>query len=186
MILAIDYDGTIADTNAEKVKWIQSNLSREISSWHCNRTECVPMIGETAYKQMGDHVYERESTLQAPEVPGAIAALHALAASNELHVVTARPPHRIAIAREWLTQQDVLHLFTGIHSAHETPKSDTCRQIGAHILIDDDARHLAKVDLPGLSRMLLQSGRDDIPTLAEGVSFFSSWQKIVECIEGIG
>ena len=186
MILAIDYDGTIADTNAEKVKWIQSNLSRDISPWHCNRTECVPIIGETAYDQMGDCVYERESTLQAPEVPGAVAALHTLAKSSDLHVVTARPLHRIAIAKEWLTQRGVLHLFKGIHSAHETPKSDVCRRLGAHILIDDDPRHLAKVDLPGLNRMLLQSGRDDIPPLAEGVSFTNSWQKIVACIEEMG
>ncbi len=186
MILAIDYDGTIADSNAEKVRWIKRKLDREIPIWLCNMTECVPRIGEPAYKEMGNYVYERESTLLAPEVPGAIAALRALAGANELHVVTARPLRRIAFAEEWLTERDILHLFKGVHSAHETAKSDICHRIGAHVLVDDDARHLVQVNLPGLSRMLLQCGRDDTPELPDGVLFFNSWPNVVTCVEGMG
>ncbi len=183
MILAIDYDGTIADSNAEKVKWIRDNLNWEIPVWLCNKTECVPRIGETVYEAMGNDVYERERTLQAPAVPGVLAALRTLAMTNELHVVTARPSRRIAFAEEWLTERGIVHLFRGIHSAHETAKTDICRRIGAHILIDDDERHLTSTDLPGLSRMLLQCGRNDTPQVPEGVLFLKGWPDVVASIE---
>jgi hypothetical protein len=183
MILAIDYDGTIADTNAEKVKWIRAHLDRDIPPWHCNRTECVPQIGESAYDNMGDYVYERISTMQALEVSGGLNALRTLDLSNELHLVTARPLSRLELAKEWLDRQGALRLFKGLHSAHETAKADICSDIGAHVLIDDDARHLAKVDLPDLSRILLQSDRGDVPVLAEGMLFFSRWSEVVDHIE---
>ena len=63
MRIAIDYDGTIADTNRVKADWILQNLGQVVAPWNCDRTNCVPIIGESAYQIMGDVVYERESTL---------------------------------------------------------------------------------------------------------------------------
>jgi len=183
MILAIDYDGTIADSNAEKMKWIRDHLNRDIPVWLCNKTDCVPLIGEAVYTEMGDCVYERESTLRAPAVPGALAALTTLAATNELHVVTARPPRRLAFAMEWLTRHDIIQLFRGIHSSHERAKSTICCSIGAHLLVDDDTRHLDKRDCPGLSRILLQCGRHAPPEAPEGVRFLKDWPAVVASIE---
>jgi len=185
VIVAIDYDGTIADTNAEKVKWIRDNLGRDIDGWVCNRTECVPLVGEGEYNRMGDFVYERESSLQAPEVPGATAALRELAVQHELHVLSARTPERLAFSREWLEQRGVLSLFAAIHTSRGTTKSDVCRRIGAGALIDDDARHLAKVDVPGLERVLLQAGRVDPPARGKGVAFFNGWGQVVAHIAGL-
>lgn len=65
LIVAVDYDGTIADTNREKAKWIEANLGIAVSPWHCDRTDCVPIIGEEAYRRLGDWVYERPSTFFA-------------------------------------------------------------------------------------------------------------------------
>ena len=79
MIVAIDYDGTIADTNRQKVKWIRARLGIDVEPWQCNRTDCVPLIGIEAYEEMGREIYERESSLAAPEVPGALGALRGLA-----------------------------------------------------------------------------------------------------------
>jgi len=183
MILAIDYDGTIADSNAEKMKWIRDHLNRDIPVWLCNKTDCVPLIGEAVYTEMGDCVYERESTLRAPAVPGAITALKALAQTHELHVVTARRPRRLAFATEWLTRHDIIGLFRGIHSSHERAKSTICRRIGARLLVDDDTRHLGNTDYPGLDRILLQCGRDVPPEIPTGILFFRDWSAVVACIE---
>jgi len=184
MILAIDYDGTIADSNAEKMEWIRKHLNRDIPVWLCNKTDCVPLIGEAVYTEMGDYVYERESTLRAPAVPGALAALTTLAATNELHVVTARPLRRLAFAEEWLAKQDIMHLFRGIHSSHERAKSTICCRIGARLLVDDDRRHLGNRDCPGLRRILLQCARTDAPEAPEGVRFLKDWPAVVAAIEG--
>jgi hypothetical protein len=186
MIIAIDYDGTIGDTNREKVKWIAGNLGQAVSPWRCNRTDCVPIIGLDAYERMGNHVYERESTRQANEVPGALAALRALSGKAALHVVTARTEARVPHAREWLESQGVLSLIAGIHSSAGSSKSAVCAALGASILIDDDIRHLRQVEVAGLHRILLQDGRDDVPDCGLGVAFCASWQDVLERVAAIG
>ena len=70
LIIAVDYDGTIANTNAEAVKWIKTHMGRDVEAWQCDRTDCVSLIGKSPYEEMNDYVYERESTLAAVEVPG--------------------------------------------------------------------------------------------------------------------
>jgi len=191
MIIAIDYDGTIGDTNQEKVKWIEVNLGKVVSPWECSRTECVPIIGLEAYERMSDYVYERENTLQANEVPGALDALRTLSRKTLLHIVTARPEARIAYAREWLESKDALSYIEEIHTSKGSSKAAVCSAIGASIVIDDDARHLdvrhlRGVDVKGLFRVLLQNGREDEPDCGPGVRFCSTWQEVVKCVDAIG
>ncbi|MCK5802263.1 MAG: hypothetical protein KAI66_05495 [Lentisphaeria bacterium] len=180
MIIAIDYDGTIGDTNREKIKWIEENLGKVVSPWNCSRTDCVPIIGLEAYESMGDYVYERESTLVANEVPGALDALRKLSGKAQLHLVTARLERRVPHAREWLERKGVLPCFEGIHTSAGTSKSAICSAIGADILIDDDVRHLREIDVEGLFRILLQDGRDDKPDCGSGVTFCRSWSQVLE------
>ena len=87
-IIAVDYDGTIANTHAEAVKWIKTHVGRDVEPWQCNRTDCVPLIGKSPYEEMNDYVYERESTLAAAEVPGAANALRNLTVVGDVFVVT--------------------------------------------------------------------------------------------------
>lgn len=117
MIIAIDYDGTIADMNREKARWIKANLGHVVSPWKCSRTECVPIIGVEAYERMGDSVYERERTLQTNEVPGTLDALRALSKKTTIYIVTARSERRIPFAREWLESNEVLSCFEEIHTS---------------------------------------------------------------------
>ena len=46
LIIAVDYDGTIANTNTEAVKWIKTHGGHDVEPWQCNRTDCVPLIGK--------------------------------------------------------------------------------------------------------------------------------------------
>ena len=179
MIIAIDYDGTIADTNREKVKWIAAQLGKRVSPWMCNRTDCVPLIGLDAYEKMGAAVYEQERTLQAVEVPGALDALRMLAARASLHVVTARPARRLAYARQWLEEKSVLACFDHLHTSAGSTKAAICATIGADILIDDDIRHLQNIRLDGLQRILLQDGRKERPDCRSEIHFCSNWKEAV-------
>ncbi len=185
MNLAIDYDGTIADTNSEKIRWIRENLGREdVPHWLCNHTECAPIIGEADYRAMGSYVYERESTLAATEVPGALDALRTLSESgHRLLLLTARPVRRQEYSMEWLRAHGVEHLFADALSSHDSTKSAVCEQIGAQMLIDDDPRHVSDLIVPGLRRVLLQYGRPDAPAVPDGVEFRRTWAEIITSLQ---
>ena len=122
LIIAVDYDGTIANTNAEAVKWIKTHVGRDVEPWQCNRTDCVPLIGKSPYEEMNDYVYERESTLAAAEVPGAANALRALTVIGDVFVVTNRRLHRIAYAREWLDRMGLALSIREVITSHDSSK----------------------------------------------------------------
>jgi len=185
MIVAIDYDGTIADTNRQKVKWIRARLGIDVAPWECNRTDCVPLIGIKAYEEMGREIYERESSLAAPEVPGALRAIRGLARRAKVHIVTARPPRNMNYSREWLQEKDVIDCLAGIVSSEGAAKSDICAALGARVLIDDDIRHLRDVEVEGLVRVYLQEGREKAPACGPGVVFCRSWEEVVQLVNGM-
>jgi hypothetical protein len=141
----------------------------------------VPIIGDEAYQRLGDWVYERKSTLQARAVPGALDALRLLAEHAELVVVTARPPRRIAFAREWLERKGVLHLIREIRTSQGTSKAQVCVAIGADVLVDDDVRHLKKANVEGLLRILMQHGLEQVERIP-GVTFCPSWQHVLDYV----
>ena len=177
---AVDYDGTIANTNAQKAEWIRRNLGCEVPSWSCNRTDCIPLIDQVAYERMADEVYERDSTLQADEVRGAAVALRTLSEVGKVYILTARPRRRMEYAREWLSQRGLAALVTDVITSHGLSKATRCRAIGASALIDDDARHLTASDLGSIARILLQDGRTDVPPCAPGVMFCHGWADVLQ------
>lgn len=186
MIIAIDYDGTISATNHEKVKWIATHLGKTVSPWECNRTNCVPIIGIDAYTSMGAFVYERESTLQADEVPGALDALRVLSRKAQLYVVTARPQRRIPFAREWLETHGVLSCVKDVRSSEGSSKAAVCSALDAGILIDDDLRHLRDAKAGRLVRVLLQHGREGQFHSRQDISFCRNWGDVLQLVERIG
>lgn len=189
MVYAIDYDGTIADTNLVKSKWIRRRTGRRVPPWKCSRTACVPIIGLDAYEEMANYVYERESSLAAEPVPGALEAIGTLARWGEVHLVSARPRRRIEFAREWLLRHGVAESISRYHtSAEGTDKLTLCTRIGARWLIDDDVRHLraaASQDggaAPEIGLIWLQAGRADIPENLDGIRACPDWERILELL----
>ena len=179
LIIAVDYDGTIANTHAEAVKWIKENVGRDVEPWQCNRTDCVPLIGKGPYEELNNYIYERESTLAAVEVRGAANALRALTVIGDVFVVTNRRLHRVAYAQEWLERMGLALFIREVITSHDSSKEQVCHQIGAHVLIDDDVRHLRDVRLEGLRRVLLQHGRTQTDACPLGVAFCSHWDEVL-------
>lgn len=180
--IAIDYDGTIADTNIEKSKWIKANIGKDIPRWQCDHTNCEPLIGKDAYIAMGNVVYERESSLASREVPGALRALRELAARGNIYVVSARPPERLAFGEEWLRANGVISLLTDLLSSHDRTKGQVCQSIAADVLIDDDVRHLQAASAPHLRRVLLQHGCPDTPNLGQDIEFCREWEDVIRLL----
>lgn len=183
MIIALDFDGTIADANRLKAAWIKENLDIEIPSWQCSYTECVPIVGPEVHKPMGQIVYGREGTLRAEEVSGALDALRILSRDHTLHIVTARPDSRVPFAREWLEQNGVIDCITSMHSSVGSTKASICSALGARVLVDDDVRHLTESENPDLTRILLQDGRTDRPDYGPDVVFCTRWDEILKQIQ---
>ena len=186
MIVALDYDGTIADTNREEAAWIEANLGQAVAPWDCNRTSCIPLIGAEAYRALGNAVYERDSTLEAREVPGAVAAIRALAQLGWVYVVTVRSPRRIEFAREWLSRNDALPYIEDVVTSQGSSKGKVCSQLGAEVLVDDDVRHLDGDDLPALRRILLHHGRNDGMDSGPGIDVCGSWEEVLKLLGCVG
>jgi hypothetical protein len=64
-------------------------------------------------------------------------------------------------------------------TSHDSSKEQVCHQIGAHVLIDDDSRHLRDVRLEGLRRVWLQHGRTQIDDCPMGVTFCNHWDEVL-------
>lgn len=183
MIFAIDFDGTIVDTNLMKSAWIAENLGRKVPPWNCNRTDCVPIIGLASYEKMANDVFDREGTLGTPPVPGAVPAIRALSRLAELIVVTVRSGERLEFATEWLQMHRVLDLFKAVRSSKESSKEQVCAEYAAVALIDDDVRHLREAQNTGLQRILLQHGRKEEKPDETGILFCNSWEKVVALLD---
>jgi len=178
--LALDFDGTIADTNAMKSILIKEKLGRDIPAWQCDHTLCAPQIGEEAYHEISSIAYDRESTLATPPLPGVPELLPKLAQIAEIHLLTARPAVRLAFAKAWLENHQLdqyFHSFLSSHVANHTwrPKLDICLEKGFALLLEDDARHL-ELSPDGIARVLIKNGCSDEIEIPEDVTLVCDWQ----------
>lgn len=141
-MFALDYDGVISDTNSIKASWIKERLGIDIPIYECDRTTCVPLIGEEQYNKMSEDVYGRELSLQAKPVLGVYEALETLTRHGPLYVITARKEDNLAFAHEWLKKNDLEHFIDQIISLDNNSKITIAENLSCKVLIDDDKRHL--------------------------------------------
>lgn len=139
--IAIDFDGTIADTNLVKARWIKENLGLDVPAASCDRTSCVPIIGTANYESMAQSVYGDSVTAITPPVPRAVKAIQLLARRATLLVVTNRCEANVRYAERWLAQQGVSRCIDAVISAAGTTKDRICVDSRLDILLDDDIRH---------------------------------------------
>lgn len=145
LIFAIDFDGTIADTNSNKVRWIARHIGRtDIKPWQCDRTLCAPLIGEEHYRTLSAEIYNREWTAASTPLPGALENIGKLQQLGQIHVVTKRGPDSMAIAEDWLRNHSILP--DGMHSSAKDGKRQICQDLGAAMLLDDDQAHIEELN----------------------------------------
>ncbi len=183
----IDFDGTISNTTIRKSEWILERLGIVVAPWNTDKTSCVPVIGLQNYELMGEEVYEREGTLKTPEIEGAIEGLARLARENELYLITFRSPRRTEFSKEWLAARDALKYFSGFGeimspSGEKKIKEMVCRELGLAGLVDDDTRHLLKIQLPDFKKVLIKAGSDQVYSLPGDILLARNWPEVVEHI----
>ncbi len=178
----IDYDGTLADTNLMKACWIREHLERDMPAWQCDRTRCAPIIGAEHDEAMANVVYEKEWSMQAPPVAGALDAVNALSMCGKVYVVSARLAHRMAFARKRLEQRGIARLVSGFLSPAGSDKEALCTQYGLQALIDDDARHLQGLPPERIMPIVLKPGLQDELDVPAGIALCRSWGEVLSKI----
>jgi len=178
-MFALDYDGTIADTNAIKTRWIRDNLDRDVAPYNCDHTWCAPIIGEDNYKRMSGVVYNRENTRTAEPIPGAPEALKALAAHGPVYIATARDSSNAPFAAEWLEARGLMEHIERIVPWVGEPKIAVARSLGCSSLVDDDVRHLTALPADGMKLLLIKPGFKGTVDLPVDVTLCTNWERIV-------
>ncbi|MBN1350664.1 hypothetical protein JXJ21_14700 [candidate division KSB1 bacterium] len=179
--IALDFDGTIADTNKMKSILIEERLGIQIPSWRCDRTLCVPIVGLEAYDEIADIVYERESTLRTPPLPDAVEYVKKLAQQARLYLLTARPEVRMRYAQLWLEEYQILDCFDGTFTSHIEDKIwrlklEICRENQFELLMDDDQRHFEKDGYDNIIKVLIKNGCHTDLELPETTHLVYRWQ----------
>lgn len=180
--IGIDYDGTIADTNAQKVRWIREHCGIDIESYQCDRSSCVPIIGPSRYEDMAAAIYDRTWTLRSQPVAGALAALNELTTNYDIFIITARLPHRVAFAREWLEVNECSDLVKDVLTSAGEDKESVCLRLGITVLIDDDPRHLLPITSSSLRPLLLKVGLNSGQQAEKTLPAYRSWQEVLEVL----
>lgn len=184
-LIALDYDGVIADTNQVKSEWIAEHLGMDVPPWLCDRTECVPIIGLENYAQMSPVVYGREASQRARPLPGAVEAIQSLRRTCRLAIVTARTAEQIQWVREWLAHQGIEDAFEGVYSSSGgMAKADIVRRLGAIALVEDDVRHLLQAPETRFARIHLaphQEGASSHP----GIAVARDWAAALAMLESL-
>lgn len=182
MRIGIDFDGTLADTNSVKSHWILSELGLRVPPWRCDRTACVPLIGEAAYTRMAADVYEHTSAQNLPEVPNALDAVRLMQSVHTLVVVTARKDKLAEIALDWLSRRSQTTNVPLVSISPERPtKAEVCCSEKISVLIDDDERHLLGLDQIGVLPILF---KHDAPSTFHHPSLFvhRTWQEVHDAL----
>lgn len=142
----------IADRYSSKHSVSEYHVYEFFKIWNCSRDEADVRVHEffkTSYFKKGIH-----------PLPGAQSALHKLSEFCNLSIVTSRQNVIKDHTIEWI-EKHYPGLFQEIHFGNHfaldgksRPKSDICRSLGAHVLIDDNPRYAIECADAGM-RVLL-------------------------------
>jgi hypothetical protein len=181
MIIGIDFDGTLADTNSVKSRWIKEHLHLDVPPWLCDRTDCVPLIGREAYDTMADDVYGQEATISIPLMKDAEEVLLRLSEFSRVCIMTNRNEVRTKYVHHWLHTNGLFRLIGDVISSVDIPKLNICKKRGIRWLMDDDIRHLDPDIAEGIGLILFKPGIANVEVPA-GVICVASWLDVLDLV----
>lgn len=199
MLIAIDFDGTIANTGVAKQTWLAENLGMKVEVPQCSRGGLVdsgPLEHKT-YNEMLFEVCDREHTLAADQCSGAIEGVKGLAELGDLCVVSDRGRFERwgEWARQWLEARGILKLFgtccdwllstefyidpDGVKHGYERSKDEICSDNEIAILIDDDVKNVTFHEAKHTRGLLYRSQDHAGAQPGDEVHVARSWDDIV-------
>lgn len=199
-ILAIDFDGVIADSDKAKLIFAREELGLQVSESQLKHRYFVEIFGEKQgtdlYRRIIRTIYHSERMLTVPLVPGASEGLAALQQAGwEYVVITSRDgsPHEEGSSAYcgWkLMEQKGIHILKrDFINVNESSKLAACLSRGAYGLMDDDYSKLIDVIAGGLTGFLFSTQtnrcaeKEYHPFLANRVN---GWSDLVSALKKIG
>jgi len=178
MRIGLDFDGTIADTNAVKSDWIKVELGMHVPPYLCDRTSAVPIIGDENYRRMREQVYSEKNTSQFVPVTGLDAALTEMSLHSEFLLVTARG--NLKLVRAWLKSHGFLErIQMSDQPSNHLKKLEICRAFGIDLLVDDDSRHLPSSSEGAIHGVLFKPGSPSSYRVGD-LPICRSWEAVAE------
>ncbi len=141
-VIALDYDGVVANTNQLKVDWIKTTLGKDVPAWQTDRSNCVKIIGEDDYNRLSAYVYAEEASKIALPIPNVVESLLKLSQSYTLFIVTARTLTNVEFAKTWLKSKKLYDKFEDVIPSLKETKASIAERLNSSALVDDDIRHL--------------------------------------------
>lgn len=183
--VAVDYDGTIADTNLVKSEWLKRNMNIEVDPWRCDRTTCETIVGREKYNEMAKYVYGRELSLGASEVRGARGGLKQLKKLGSVFLMTARDDKMLPWAEMWLAEHGLRDDIDKVITNSGQPKLKLCHEYEINVLIDDDQRHVFEPEPVDIKRILLKNGMDGNLDVPEYVALCRDWGEVITVVRKV-
>ena len=180
--IALDFDGTIADTNTLKAQLLTERFGIEMPPYRCDRTSCVPLIGVDAYNEISSYAYGPQGTRSVPPIEGAREFIRSVAGQTSIYVVTARNEITFPYAVEWLEREGLRRFCSEVVSMAGRPKHTIATEFGCTALVDDDARHLIALDPLALTLVEFKHGAGPDVAAAPGAILCRTWKEVGEAL----
>ena len=178
-MFAIDFDGVIANMCALKSSWIYKRIGKTIPVYNCDRTRCVPIIGEKLYNDMSEEVYGSELSLEAKPILDVQESLATLSELGLLYLLSARKEINMKYVHRWLLNKDLDHYFEQIICTYNKSKISIAENLECKVLIDDDQRHLLSNSKTDILLILFKMNLKNDPTYNENYKICTTWPDIV-------
>lgn len=199
LVIAVDCDDVLVPTAEKVIAYYNRTYGATVTS-ALFYSPIDPMIWGVASVEEASVRIEQYLLTHTDEMlepfTEAVAAIKRLAEHHELHIVTSRSK-----ALEPLTQHMVARYFDGVfasiehvhsyapltHGAVRRTKGEVCRQIGAHLLIDDHFKHGHDARRSGVEEVILFGSYDwNIAERDTGnFRYCPDWSTTVEEVERI-
>ena len=176
--IAFDFDGVIADTNKEKIKWLRNKgFSIKCADKTSFYSELSYILTNTEidelYNNMSKIIFQPETLYRTKPVLGAIEKIKKLSQNFNIYIVTARTENLIKPVYEWIKKYDLSENIHEIISSSYESKQDICLKNNIGFLCDDDVRHL--IDKKIRVRILFNTGERRVK---DGIIVVESWDEI--------
>ncbi len=176
--IAFDFDGVIADTNKEKIKWLRSKgfciECADKTSFYSELSQTLSNVGiEELYNYMSNIIFQPEILYKTKPILGAIETIKKLSQKFNIYIITARTEELIKPVYDWLKKYDLNEDIQEIISSSYESKQDICSKNNICFLCDDDARHL--IDKKVKIRVLFST---DKRKAKSDISVVESWYEI--------
>jgi 5'(3')-deoxyribonucleotidase len=181
--IGIDLDGVLIDHREHKRK-LAGEHGFALESWQANSNVMEKFVPEQVHDAIREPLYG-QLTPHAPPVAGALQGLAALRA--EVYIISARRPHSVRYAQDWLIKHRVYDAVPAeriYFCGGDEEKRGYCDRLGISLFLDDKVSVLDA--LPGKTKRVLfdEDGVAESLGVKERLHVVKDWDEFRTVLQG--